>query len=116
MTQTTVSRDLAALGAAKRVDEAGEFYVVGNGRLDGADEGLLRVLRTFTVSIEGSANLVVLRTSPGCADPVAAALDEAARPGVLGTIAGDDTVLLVTQRADGGPREAVRLRKAVAGR
>ena len=117
VTQTTVSRDLASLGAAKRADDSGWFYVIGSsGAAGSAVQEWVRVLREFAVSIEGSVNLVVVRTSPGGAAPVAAALDEAACPGVLGTIAGDDTVLIVTQRADGGSREAGRLRTAIAGR
>ncbi|MGQ0848531.1 MAG: arginine repressor [Actinomycetota bacterium] len=97
VTQATVSRDLAALGVIK--ESSGYTY-----RPRGAlDEGrLARTLATFTDSFSASGNLVVLRTPPGAAQVVAAAIDAAAIDGVLGTVAGDDTVLVVTAQAGGG--------------
>ena len=57
-------------------------------------------------SADASANLVVLRTPPGAAQYVASAIDRVAWPSVLGTIAGDDTILMITRDPDGGSRTA----------
>ncbi|HEY7104016.1 MAG TPA: hypothetical protein VH573_20460, partial [Mycobacteriales bacterium] len=62
------------------------------------------------VSAEGSANLAVLRTPPGAAHFLASAIDRSGLPHVLGTIAGDDTVLLVAREPAGGPELAELMR------
>jgi transcriptional regulator of arginine metabolism len=61
------------------------------------------------VSAEASANLVILRTPPGAAQFLASAFDKADLPGVLGTVAGDDTVLVISRDPDGGAALAQRL-------
>ncbi len=63
---------------------------------------LARVASEFLLSAEASANLVVLRTPAGAAQFVASAVDHAAWPSILGTVAGDDTVLVITREPDGG--------------
>lgn len=110
-TQTTVSRDLAALGAVKVVDDDGEErYALPDepAPASGLDE-LTRMLRQFAVEIEASANLAVVKTLPGSAGPVATALDRARLDGILGTVAGDDTVLVVARDPRGGSPLARRL-------
>ena len=64
------------------------------------DDHLRRVMGEFVVEVAHSANLVVLRTPPGSAHVVASALDRAGLPDVLGTVAGDDTIILVCARSD----------------
>jgi transcriptional regulator of arginine metabolism len=98
VTQATVSRDLAAMGFVK--DATG--YVVRT-RPPGSDGYLGRTLGSYTETFSASGNLVVVRTSPGAAQVVAAAIDGADLEGVLGTVAGDDTVIVVTADANGGP-------------
>ena len=71
----------------------------------------MRLLAELMVSVEGSANLSVLRTPPGAAHFLASALDRAALPAVMGTIAGDDTVLLVAREPDGGKDLAELMRR-----
>ncbi len=123
VTQTTVSRDLAALGAIKVTTARGEVYrlaAAGEG-VGGALAALARSLEGFAVSIDAVLNQVVVRTVPGGASPVAAALDAAVFDageieGVLGTLAGDDTVLLICRSAsesslDSGPGVARKLKK-----
>ena len=61
------------------------------------------------MSAEASANLVVLRTPPGAAQYLASAVDHANPPDILGTIAGDDTVLVITRHPEGGTATAERL-------
>ncbi|MBA3523772.1 MAG: arginine repressor, partial [Geodermatophilaceae bacterium] len=75
---------------------------------------LARLLSDLLVYAEGSANLAILRTPPGAAQFLASALDRAGLPQVLGTIAGDDTIMVVSRSAAGGPALAEELR-ALAG-
>ncbi len=119
VTQATLSRDLDELGAIKiRDGEGGLVYAVpaeGGDRsvrvvADGFYDGrLARVCEELLVSATGSANLVVLRTPPGAAQFLASAIDHAQPDGVLGTIAGDDTVVLVCRDPAGGDEVAARM-------
>ncbi|MGH9164425.1 MAG: arginine repressor, partial [Acidimicrobiales bacterium] len=104
-TQATVSRDLEELGAVKvRVPGGGTVYAIPEVARDWRtpDDHLRRVLGDWVVEVAHSANLVVLRTPPGSAHVVGSALDRAGLPGVLGTVAGDDTVLVVAAKHPGG--------------
>ena len=114
VTQATRSRDLVELGAVRIRAEGGMLvYAVpaegGDRRPQvapepGANENRLgRVAEELLVSAEGSANLVILRTPPGAAQFFASVVDQAGLPAVLGTIAGDDTVLVVSRDPSGGP-------------
>jgi transcriptional regulator of arginine metabolism len=117
--QATLSRDLEEIGAVKvRRAGAGMVYALG----DEAPGPVLRALGEATevrvsrlvaellVSVEASANLVVARTPPGGANLLASAIDRAGLTDVLGTVAGDDTVLIVARDPKGGGRVAERLR------
>ena len=111
VTQATVSRDLRALGAVKRLDpEVGERYAMPAGRQPESMQELARRMRDFVIHLGASGNLVLLRTPPGSAGSVAAALDAAALEGVLGTLGGDDTVMVVAREPTGGPALLERLR------
>ncbi|MGH3456833.1 arginine repressor [Aeromicrobium sp.] len=118
-TPSTVSRDLVELDAVRvrhadgtlvyavpgeggdRTPRAAEDSVAAHGRLQ-------RLARELVVSADGSANMVVLRTPPGAAQYLASAIDHVAQPELLGTIAGDDTVLLICRDPLGGPSIAHR--------
>ena len=78
------------------------------------EDHLRRVLGEWVVEADFSGNLIVLRTPPGSAHVVGSALDRSGFPGVIGTVAGDDTVLVVASEAFGGVAVAERL-AAVAG-
>ncbi len=116
--QATLSRDLVEIGAVKVRDSAGQLaYAVpgeGGDRTPRAGEAaafearLARVAAELLVSAEASANLVILRTPPGAAQYFASAIDHAALDAVLGTIAGDDTVLVVSRDPAGGAALAQR--------
>jgi transcriptional regulator of arginine metabolism len=117
VTQATLSRDLEELGAVKLrgSDGAPASYVLPpeNAPLrpaQAAPARLARLLADLLTNAEGSANLAVLRTPPGAAQFLASALDKVGLPDILGTIAGDDTVLVVSREPDGGPALAARLR------
>lgn len=123
-TQATVSRDLVQMGAVRVRDAVGTlvYAVAGEGgdrtpragdQL--ADLRLAKVAAEVLVSAESSANLVVLRTPPGAAHYLASALDHAETADLLGTIAGDDTVLLICRDPDGGPALAAQLLSLAEG-
>ena len=73
------------------------------------EDHLRRVLGDWVVEVASSANLVVLRTPPGSAHVVASALDRAGLPDIVGTVAGDDTLIVVAAEKVGGPKVAARL-------
>src|SRR6478752_8877040 len=119
VTQATLSRDLDELGAVKLRSEDGHLVYAlpregGDSTPralpgDGAEHRLGRLAEELVVSVEHSANIVVLRTPPGAAQFLASALDQTSLAEVIGTVAGDDTVLLVTRDPDGGASTARRL-------
>ena len=118
-TQATVSRDLEELGAVKvRLPGVeGQVYAIAEHPKDHAVplDHLRRVLGEWVVEVASSLNLVVVRTPPGSAHVVASALDRTGLPGVLGTVAGDDTVLVIAGEEPGGAAVAARLAE-LAGR
>ncbi|MFN8036062.1 MAG: arginine repressor [Acidimicrobiia bacterium] len=116
-TQATVSRDLEELGAVKvRIPGGTMAYAVPEHAKERAapEDHLRRVMGEFVVEVAYSGNLVVLRTPPGSAHVVASALDRSGFPDVLGTVAGDDTLLLVCAEHAPGRRVADEL-AAMAG-
>ena len=116
-TQATVSRDLEELGAVKvRVPGGDTVYAIPELPRDqrAPEDHLRRVMADWVVDVAPSANLVVLRTPPGSAHVVGSALDRAGLPDVLGTVAGDDTLLVVAAGSSGGARVARKL-QALAG-
>ena len=104
-TQATVSRDLKDLGAVKvRVPGGDTVYAIPEyepNRLAPEDQ-LRRVMGEWVAEVRNSGNLVVLRTPPGCAHVVGSALDRSGMSGLLGTVAGDDTLLCVAEEDLGG--------------
>ena len=116
--QATLSRDLEELGAVRLRGAAGALVYalpgdpggpgsrpggVGSTGAAGPEAGALpRVAADLLVSAEASANLVVLRTPAGGAQLLASALDHADWPAILGTVAGDDTVLVISRDPAGG--------------
>ena len=112
VTQATLSRDLDELGAVKlRAPDGGlPVYVIpeagsplaARAADDDPPQRLARLLADLMVSAESSANMVVLRTPPGASNFLASALDRAALPQVLGTVAGDDTILVISRDPSGG--------------
>lgn len=120
VTQATLSRDLDELGAVKIRNASGELiYAVpseGGFRTPQAplgesakEERMARLAGELLISAEASANLVVLRTPPGAAQFLASAIDQAELHDVLGTIAGDDTLMLISREPTGGQALAEHL-------
>jgi len=115
-TQATLSRDLEELGAVKLRGAdggAGAYVVPEDGSpvrgVAGGTERLSRLLGEVLASTDSSGNLVVLRTRPGAAHYLASAVDRAALPDVVGTIAGDDTVLVVAREPVTGTELATKI-------
>ena len=117
VTQGTLSRDLVELGAVRvRSAEGTLIYAVpsdGPQRSLQADQAetttmarLAALCRDLLVSAQASANLVVLRTPPGAAQFLASAIDQSGTPGIMGTIAGDDTIMVIASEATSGAEVA----------
>jgi transcriptional regulator of arginine metabolism len=120
VTQATLSRDLEELGAVKvRAPDGGPpAYVIPEdgapfrvAARDTAPPRLSRMLAELMVSAEASGNLVVIRTPPGAAHFLASSVDRAGLAEAIGTIAGDDTVLVVSRDPGGGVALAAQLRE-----
>ena len=122
VTQATLSRDLDELGAVKLrgVDGGAAGYVIpeDGAPVRGVQGGPSRLSRQHTelmVSADYSANLTVLRTPPGAAQFLASAIDRAALHEVVGTIAGDDTVMVIAREPLSGQDLAERFTALAAG-
>jgi transcriptional regulator of arginine metabolism len=110
VTQATLSRDLEELGATKVRDSGGGLvYAVDSEGGTVGDDRLARILGDLLVSVEPSGNLVVVRTPPGGAHLLGSAIDRSRLTEIIGTVAGDDTLLLVTRGAQGGAAVAAHL-------
>lgn len=111
-TQATVSRDLEEIGAVKVRAAGGEsVYAVPDLPKDrvAPEDHLRRVMGDWVVEVGFSANLVVVRTPPGSAHVVASALDRAGLSEILGTVAGDDTIVVIAVEDVGGAKLAEHL-------
>ncbi len=103
-TQATASRDLEELGAIKvRVPGGATVYAIPELPADqvAPEDHLRRVLGEWLVEVARSGDLVLLRTPPGSAHVVASALDRSGQPRLLGTVAGDDTLLAIATEGEG---------------
>lgn len=112
-TQATVSRDLEELGAIKvRVSGGESVYAVPELPKDqtAPEDHLRRVMSDWVVEVSHSSVIVLLRTPPGCAHVVASALDRSQMKEILGTVGGDDTVLVIAEESLGGENVANMLR------
>ena len=108
VTQATLSRDLAELRLVKTTDG----YILPNG--DGPAEpipAVSRLVREFVREVRRAQNLLVVKTIPGSAQPVAVAIDAEAWDEVVGTVAGDDTLLIIT----GTNKDAKQLQSRLEG-
>ena len=113
-TQATVSRDLDDLGAVKvRVPSGDTVYAIPEYEpaRQAPQDHLRRVMGEWVAEVRSAGHLVVLRTPPGCAHVVASALDRSNLPSIIGTVAGDDTLLCVADEETGGPALAAMLRE-----
>jgi len=110
--QATLSRDIHELGLVKTA----EGYGSSNG--DSPSEPALppasRLVREFVLDVRPAQNLLVIKTTVGSAQPVAAALDSESWPGAVGSVAGDDTILIVCSDKKAAARLAARTQELLA--
>src|SRR3954451_12966581 len=106
VTQATLSRDIRELGLAKLADSGGAYYA--HPHKGAVRPELSQVLPTLLVSVDGVGPFLVLKTASGSAGAVTEALDQAGWDEIIGTIAGDDTVLVITR--------SQRIRQEIASR
>jgi transcriptional regulator of arginine metabolism len=117
--QATLSRDVRELGLVKTSEgyslpRNGNGNGNGHGHADPALPSVSRLVREFVTSVRAAQNLLVTKTSVGSAQPVAAALDGENWPETIGTIAGDDTILIVCPDARAAGRLAQRIQGMLA--
>jgi len=99
VTQATVSRDIKELGLIKIPGSAGvsRYAVPGETVNPRNEDRLKRLFRDSVVSLDSSENLVIIKTLPGEAQGVASAVDNAGWPEIVGTVGGDDTILVIVK-------------------
>ena len=115
--QATLSRDIRELGLVKTAEGyslPGSGNGNGNGHADPVLPSVSRLVREFVTSVRAAQNLLVTKTSIGSAQPVAAALDGENWPEAIGTIAGDDTILIVCTDSRSAGRLAGRIQGMLA--
>jgi transcriptional regulator of arginine metabolism len=109
--QSTVSRDLRDMGLVRLPgpDGATVYGFPGEQVQSGGEADLARALKEFATAFEASGNLLVVRTAPGNAHALAAVIDRTRMEEVAGTVAGDDTIIVVVREGYGSKRLAGRL-------
>lgn len=108
-TQATLSRDLKEIGVSKVRSNSGKLTYVTESTPSPAWPALKRMADNFVSEVTRSGNLVIIKTLPGYASGVATAVDKLGEPAVLGSVAGDDTILVVTSDEAGGRAFTERL-------
>lgn len=114
VTQATLSRDLRELRIARVPTAEGARYAVTDGSIEEARVALDTLLPQLYLRIDGVSEMAVLRTVPGGAQPIASALDGEGWPEILGTVGGDDTILIICRSVQGRERTVRRI-KGMAG-
>ena len=100
VTQATISRDIKELKVSKLASQNGKYLYAGTGGRDGnVSEVLMTVFSEGCTNVDFSANIVVVSTHIGMAPACALAIDAMRWPGIVGTLAGDDTIMIVTKSA-----------------
>ncbi len=110
VTQATLSRDLRELRLARVPTPEGARYAITDGTIEESRAALDTLLPQLFLRIEGVSEMIVLRTVPGGAQPIAAALDGEGWSDILGTVGGDDTILIICRSVAARERTTRRLR------
>jgi transcriptional regulator of arginine metabolism len=110
--QATLSRDIRELGLVKTAE--GYEIAQGENSSDPALPSVSRLVREFVLNVRAAENLIVTRTSVGSAQPVAAALDGEGWPEAIGSIAGDDTILIICENKKAAKRIESRIQEMLA--
>ena len=114
VTQATVSRDIKQLGLVKTTDGEGKYrYSAPHPSSSGSDSKFKNILSEAIISSESAENMVVVKTYSGMANAAAAAIDALASDRILGSIAGDDTILIVTKNGETAEEFSAIIKDAV---
>lgn len=116
VTQATLSRDIRELRVVKVADPAGGSYYAPSSDGELLHPPLEQLVPALLLSVEGVGPLVVVKTPAGSAEALGSALDRQQWPEVMGCIAGDDTLLLITRSSAASRRMMVKLRDLTGGR
>jgi transcriptional regulator of arginine metabolism len=112
VTQATISRDIRELKLAKVMSETGEYkYVLPKSGENDGRHVYSKALSGSIKSVDCALNDIVIKTYPGLADAVAAAIDSLHEHDILGCVAGDDTIILIAHSAESALNLCKRLRK-----
>ncbi len=113
--QTTISRDIGELGLVKVRADGGKLVYANasgpNGRK--RQTHLEEAIRRWALGLEASGNLVVVQTPPGFANALAREFDDSGHPGIAGTVAGDDTIIVVARAGTSGEALCAELRQHI---
>ena len=108
VTQATLSRDINELALIKT--PAGYSISPGETLSEPGNHSAGRLVREFVVEVREAQNLLVIKTATGSAQPVAAALDAEGWPEIVGTVGGDDTILVISQSKKNAHRVSLRIK------
>jgi transcriptional regulator of arginine metabolism len=108
VTQATLSRDIHELGLVKAPNGYGQPHAMD---AEPAAPGVERLARDFVLDVRQAQNLLVVKTTPGSAQPVAVAMDQEGWPESVGTVAGDDTILVIAPDKKAAGKLAARIRE-----
>ncbi len=101
VTQATVSRDIKELGLVKVTTENGEYkYAVVENNKESTRERLIKIFRSSVLELDVAGHIIVIKTLPGGAQICGSAIDNLEINGIIGTIAGDDTIFAAVDRDD----------------
>lgn len=115
VTQATVSRDIKEMRLIKVLDSSGTYKYAYDTVGNNEEMSNSYLFATAVISIEYAHNLVVIKTGAGMAQAVCAALDSIHRPGVIGSIAGDDTIFVATRTDSSSAALVADLKKLITG-
>jgi arginine repressor len=105
VTQATVSRDIKELQLVKILTPAGNYKYAQRKELDAPiSDRFARIFRETVISVDYSGNLVVVKTLSGCANAAAEAIDTTKFPHIIGTVAGDNTFMIVVDEPSNSPK------------
>lgn len=116
VTQATVSRDIRDLGLTKISNGRGSYCYALQQNNAASGEKYLSIISDAVIKTEAAENLVVVKTYPGMAQGAASALDNIGLDGIIGSIAGDDTILLVAKSHDNAGKAADSILRLVSNR
>lgn len=116
VTQATVSRDIRELGLTKISDGRGSYRYAVQQNGAASSEKYMSILADAVIKAEAAENLVVIKTYPGMAQGAASALDNIDIGGIVGSIAGDDTILLVAKNSETADVAVSSIHRIVSGK